>query len=129
MADSALGHLLKALRVERGLTLREAAQLAEVDHAYVYRLETGARESPSDEVLMKLARALKAPKRESEMLRYLSAHTETDPELVAYVRTNPTINYDVFAAAASAAFRGTRPDYPKLVGRIRRILEDEDDGG
>lgn len=129
MPDSALGYLLADLRKERDLTLREAAQLAEVDHAYVYRLETGAKESPSDQVLSKLAKALRAPKREAEMLRYLSAHTEVDPGLVAFVRADPTITYELFAAAASTVHRGGRPDYAKLFERIRRILADEDGGG
>jgi HTH-type transcriptional regulator, competence development regulator len=127
--ESALGQLLKNLRSDRGLTLRETGQLAEVDHAYVHRLETGTKESPSEEVLARLAKALKAPKREAEMLRYLAAHSQADPGLVDFVRTDPTISFEVFAAAASAAFRGrARPDYAGHVGRIRRILEEDDDG-
>ena len=130
MPDSALGYLLKDLRMERRLTLREAAQLAEVDHAYVHRLETGARESPSEEVLAKLAKALKAPKRETKMLHYLAVHPDADAGLVGHVRSDPTISYEVFAATASVAHRGSaRPDYAKQIARIRRILAEEDDGG
>ena len=51
--ESALGVLLRSLRDGRGLNLRELGLLAEVDHAYIYRLETGAKESPSEEVLSK----------------------------------------------------------------------------
>ena len=72
MPQTALGFLLQNLREERGLSFRELALLADIDHAYIYRLETGAKESPSDEVLSKLIRALKAAKREAEMLRYLA---------------------------------------------------------
>jgi transcriptional regulator with XRE-family HTH domain len=127
--ESALGHLLRELRDDRRLTLREMGQLADLDHAYVHRLETGAKESPSEEVLARLAKALKAPKREAEMLRYLAAHPEADPGLVDYVRSDPAISFEVYAAAASAAFRGTaRPDYALHVGRVRRILEEDGDG-
>jgi transcriptional regulator with XRE-family HTH domain len=127
MAETALGFLLRNLREERGLSLRELAQLAGIDHAYIYRLETGAKESPSDEILSKLIRALKAPKREAEMVRYLAAHSETDATLVAHVRKDPAVTYEIFAAAAGAAFRGTaRPDYGKLIARVRRILSEED---
>jgi HTH-type transcriptional regulator, competence development regulator len=130
MPESALGYLLRDLRSERGLSLRETAQLAEVDHAYVHRLETGAKESPSDQVLAKLARALKAPKREVEMLRYLAAHADVDPGLVAFVRSDSTVTHEEFAAAASAVHRSAgRPDYRRLIERIRRILAEEDDGG
>ncbi len=130
MAQAALGFLLRNLREERGLTLREVAQLADIDHAYVHRLETGAKESPSEEVLSKLIRALKAPKREAEMIRYLAAHADTDAALVAHVLTDPTVTYEIFASVAGAAFRGTaRPDYPKLIERVRRILNEEDGRG
>src|SRR5260370_9246090 len=116
MAQAALGFLLRNLREERRLSLREVAQLADVDHAYVYRLETGAKESPSEEVLAKLIRALKAPKREAEMLRYLTAHAETDAALVAHVHKDPTVTYEIFAATTGAAVRGPpRPSYAKLI--------------
>jgi len=130
MAEPALGSLLRSLREERGLSLRELGVLGGIDHAYIYRLETGAKESPSDEVLTKLIRALKAGKREADMLWYLAAHPETDAALVARVLKDPTVTYEIFTSAAGAAFRGTaRPDYAKLIERIRRILSEENGSG
>jgi transcriptional regulator with XRE-family HTH domain len=130
MTQAALGFLLRNLREERGLTLRELAQLAEVDHAYVYRLETGAKESPSEEVLSRLIRALKAPKREAEMIRFLAANTATDVGLVEYVRREASVTFEEFTGAASMAFRGTgRPDYATRIDRVRRFLRDEDGHG
>ena len=128
MRQNALGFLLKRLREHRGLSLRELAQLAGVDHAYVYRLETGAKESPSEQILLKLIRVLKPKEREIQILYYLVEHTKTDVELVAYTLQDPTVTYDIFASAAGAAFRGSsRPDYPKLITRVRRILEEDDE--
>jgi len=125
-----LGFLLQNLREERRLSLRELAQLADIDHAYIYRLETGAKESPSDEVLSKLIRALKAPKRETDMLRYLAAHPDFDPGLVAFVRQDASVTFDEFASAAGMVFRGAgRPDYATRIARVRRILSEEDDHG
>jgi HTH-type transcriptional regulator, competence development regulator len=130
MAQAALGFLLRNLREERGLTLRELAQLAEVDHAYVYRLETGAKESPSEEVLSKLIRALKAPKREAEMIRFLATNTATEAGLVEYVRKETTVTFEEFAGAASMAFRGGgRPDYATRIARVRRFLREDDGHG
>jgi transcriptional regulator with XRE-family HTH domain len=130
MAQSALGYLLRILREERGLSLREVAQLGDIDHAYVFRLETGDKESPSEEAVSKLVRALKPPKRESEMLRYIAEHSETDVALVAQVRQDPTVDYELFKSVAGVAYRGTaRPDYPKLIERVRRILSEEDSDG
>jgi HTH-type transcriptional regulator, competence development regulator len=126
MAQPAFGFLLQKLREQRSLSLREFGQLSDVDHAYIYRLETGDKESPSDDVVSKLIRALKAGKREADMLRYLAQHADTDTGLVAHVLPDPTISYEIFASVAGAAFRGTaRPDYPKLIERVRRILGEE----
>jgi HTH-type transcriptional regulator, competence development regulator len=130
MAQSALGFLLQALREQRGLSLRELGQLSDVDHAYIYRLETGDKEAPSEEVMSKLIRALKPGKREAEMLRYIAEHTDTDVGLVAYVLGDGSVSFDIFTAAAGAVYRGNvRPEYPKLIEKIRRILGEEDSGG
>lgn len=130
MPDSALGFLLRALRDERGLSLREAAQLADVDHAYVQRLETGAKAAPSDDVLSKLARALKAQKRDIEMLGYLSKNPDTAESLVAFVRADPSITFAEFRGLATFAHRGTgRPDYATKLKRLRAMWGDEADNG
>jgi len=122
--------MLQHLRAERGFSLRELGVLADLDHAYIYRLETGDKESPSEEALAKLLRALKASRRESDMLRFLSQHSQTDPALVTHVLSDPTVTYQVFASVAGAAFRGAvRPDYAKLIARVRRILDEEEDNG
>jgi transcriptional regulator with XRE-family HTH domain len=126
MAQSAFGFLLQRLREGRRLSLRELGQLADIDHAYIYRLETGDKESPSEEVLSKLIRALKATKREAVILRYLAEHPQTDPELVAHALEDASVTFEEFCSAAGVAYRGTgRPDYPKLIGRIRRLLQEE----
>ena len=130
MEQPPFGFLLRRLREERGLSLREFAQLADVDHAYVYRLETGGKESPSVEVIAKFIRALKAGKREADMLRYLAKHPETDAELVKHVMADPTVTYEIFASVAGVAYRGAaRPDYPKLIARVRKILAEEENHG
>jgi transcriptional regulator with XRE-family HTH domain len=129
MPQSALGFLLQNLREERKLSLRELAQLADIDHAYIYRLETGAKASPSDEIISKLIRALKAPRREAEMLRYLVAHPEVEAGLVAHVRQDPTVTFVEYAAAAGMVHRGARPDYATRIARVRRILREEDADG
>ena len=86
--------------------------------------------SPSEDVTLKLIRALKAGKRESDILRYLAKHTDTDSSLVELIFKDSTISYEIFTSVAGAAFRGSgRPDYPKLVERVRRILEAEKENG
>ena len=128
MDQAALGLMLQHLRQKRGLTLRELSQLADVDHAYIYRLETGAKERPSEEVLSRLIRGVRAGDRDAAMLRYLVEHTRTAPAIVKLAISDRTITYEIFAATAGIAFRGTvRPDYQRLVNRVRRILGEEND--
>ena len=130
MDRTGLGVLLQHLREARGLKLRELAQLAKVDHAYVHRLESGAKERPSEEVLKRLLRGVNAGKREAEILRYLAEHPRTAPALVDLVIDDGTITYEAFAATAGIAFRGTgRPDYRRLVNRVRRVLDEEEENG
>ena len=128
MPHSALGFLLKWLREQRQLSLRQLAQLAGVDHAYVHRLETGEKESPSEQVLQKLIRVLKPGEREARLLFFLAEHPRTDVELMAFALRDDSISYEIVVSAAGAAFRGSsRPNYPRLIARIRRILKEEED--
>ena len=113
MVASAFGILLKRLRDDRDLSLREVGQLANVDHAYIYRLETGEKESPSDEVINQLVRVLKPSGRDAEMLRFLSTHPEADTKLTEYVARDPEIGFHIYASAAGMRFRGGRRPEPK----------------
>jgi HTH-type transcriptional regulator, competence development regulator len=93
-------------------------------------LEAGDKESPSEEVLTKLVRALKAGKREADRLCYLAKQPQVDPGLVEHTVADFTVTFEGFCSAAGVAFRGTgRSDYAKLVERVRRILQDENGNG
>jgi transcriptional regulator with XRE-family HTH domain len=127
LALTALGFLLQHLREVRQDSLRDVAKLAVIDHAYLYRLETGSKESPSEEFLSKVIKALKAADREAEMLRYLAKHPETEVSLVEHVLQDKTVTFEEFTSVAGTAFRGNvRPDYSKLIERVRRIISMED---
>ena len=128
MPESALGVLLKKMREERGLSFRELGRLAELDHAYIYRLEAGDKEDPSFEALGKLARALKAAKRETDMLKFISQNPKTPVQLVELALQDNTISFSHFAAAAGFAHRGKKPDFPELIARLKK-WEEEDSGG
>lgn len=127
MGESGLGALLRHLRERRSLTLRELGQLADVDHAYVYRLESGEKESPSEDVRARLLRALKTSKREALMLRFLAEHPETNAGLVRVALADETVTYDIFATVAGVAMRGrAEPDYAKMIEVVRRAMDEHD---
>ena len=74
---SDIGPYLKQLRIERRMTLREAAEQAHLSNAYLSQIETGARGAPSAKHLRHLAIVYAVPVRELfEMAGYLD-----EPEL------------------------------------------------
>lgn len=128
MAQTGLGAALRTLRERRTLSLREMAQLAAVDHAYVHRLETGEKASPSEELLARLLKALKPSARDADILKWLVQHPDCDPDLVEYALSEPDVSLDVFATAAGVRYRGTaRPEPAALIARVKRAFEADDE--
>jgi transcriptional regulator with XRE-family HTH domain len=122
MPETALGTWLKDLRERRSMSLREVAERSRVDHAYIYRLETGTKEAPSEEVVDKLISALSPPERDAEILRFLVDHTNLDVKLVEFVRGDPSITFDQFHMLTTVVNRGARPDYATSLARIRKFM-------
>jgi transcriptional regulator with XRE-family HTH domain len=128
MPQTGLGVALKTLRERRTLSLREVSQLSTIDHAYVYRLETGEKTNPSQELVEKLLKVLKPGERDAAVVKWLVDHADADPQLVEFVLADPSIETDVFTAAAGIRHRGTtRPDPGTLIARIKRAFEDDED--
>lgn len=124
MSDTGLGLLLRKLRERRDLSVREVGQLSAVDHAYIYRLETGEKQSPSAEILGRLLRALKPDARETEMAKWLAGH-ESNPDWVAHVLVTPDLTAEMFEMGASIRHRGTaRPDMATIEARVRKAFEE-----
>lgn len=122
MPETALGYWLKGLREDRQFSLRDVAQRSEVDHAYVFRLETGAKEAPSQEVVDKLAAALSLSARDAKVLGFLANHPNIDVKLVEFVRTKKGVSFDEFHMLTTVVNRGARADYETSLARIRRLL-------
>lgn len=53
--EKTFGALLRRLRQEKDLTLRELAQRLGINHAYLSQLETGLVDKPSEELARKIA--------------------------------------------------------------------------
>lgn len=127
MPETALGHWLRALRAARELSLRDVAQESGVDHAYIYRLETGAKEAPSDEVIDKLTAALSSAARDAEILKFLALNNHVDPSLAEFAVADPTVTPSQFQMLTTVVNRGAKADYATSLARIRRFMEDEDE--
>lgn len=128
MPASALGIWLKNLRDNRSLSLRDVAQRSEIDHAYIYRLETGAKEAPSNDVINKLVSALALTERDEQILHFLASHPNIDAKLVEFIRADPNISYDEFHMLTTVVNRGARPEFATSLARIRRFMREDGDG-
>jgi len=129
---SAFGVVLRRLREGRGLSLREVSQLSGLDHAYVYRLETGEKEAPSDDALARLFRALKPTKRHERILRFLVGRDVALDLVDASIVDDPELVVEDFESAAQMSFRGKRPtgtaEWREMIGKIRKLREDHESG-
>lgn len=129
MGESALGFWLRSLRERSELSLRDASHRSNVDHAYIYRLETGAKEAPSEDVVNKLIAALSPTKRDAEIFRFLANNPNISVDILSFVRDDENVTFAEFHMLTTVVNRGARPDYATSLARIRRILlEDDEDG-
>ena len=127
MPANGFGTALTKLRERRTLSIRELSTLAGVDHAYVYRLETGEKTNPSSDAIEKLVKGLKPSDRDTKILKWLAERADADAKLVLHVLDNSTVTFEEFATAAATVHRASvRPEPAKLIERVRKILAEED---
>lgn len=126
------GELLKRFREERDLSPRQLGKLTDIDHAYIYRLETGEKESPSQEIISKLSRALKLDGRRVRIMKYMLGRS-VDQQLVSLVLDEAEHTIDDFESAAEMSYRGARPTnsdgWRRLLQRVKEIREEIEAGG
>jgi transcriptional regulator with XRE-family HTH domain len=78
------GNLIRRLRLEAGLGLRELARLIERSPGYLSDVELGNVPPPSESVIVKIAAALNVDRK-----GLLNAAEKMDPELADYVARRP----------------------------------------
>jgi HTH-type transcriptional regulator, competence development regulator len=97
--------------------------LSSVDYAYIQRLETGEKESPSREIVDRLVRHLKPTEREAAILRILSG-VEAPQDLVDFVLADKSVDLRDFHSAAQLKYRGkARAKWAEVIGHIRAARE------
>lgn len=121
MAESAFGVALRELREIRQLSLRDLGALAEVDHAYIAKIERGDKEPPPEETFARLIRHLKATAHQIAVLRFLRTSNSVDPALALHALTNTEATPEILAIAATVVHRGAaRPSPAELIVRAQR---------
>jgi len=119
------GEFLKRCREDRQLSLRELSRLSKLDHAYIYRLEMGQKEDPSNEGLRKLASSLKLAGRRLFVFKLLAEKKEISSDLVEAILDESIEEDDsVFQSVAGMKFRGKQPkSKEEWVEKIRQVSE------
>jgi transcriptional regulator with XRE-family HTH domain len=113
MTDT-FGKTLRRLRLEAQVGLRELARLVEKSPGYISDVEQENVAAPSEEVIVKIAEALRVDKNE-----LLSAASKLDPELSRYVASEPQAA-DFLRRAKERGFG--REDWKKL-DKLAEIVE------
>ena len=67
------GAFLKEKRQQKNISLRELSDKANVAHTYIAKIENGSKPPPSDDVLLRLAKALYLDDESSEIFFDLAA--------------------------------------------------------
>ena len=124
------GGYLERLRNEKGLSFRQLGQLADIDHAYIHRLECGEKEYPSEEIVNSLIRALRPGERKARILRFLLSHP-VDEDLLEETLEDPEISLDDFESTAQMVARGRpsgREAWRRILTQVRSIREKMEGG-
>lgn len=124
------GGFLERLRTEKGLSFRQLGQLANIDHAYVHRLETGEKADPSDDIVKGLIRGLRPGERKARILRILVGQS-VDEDLLDEVLEDTEVAIEDFESAAKMRSRGRpigREAWRRVLEQIRKIRETMEGG-
>lgn len=103
------GRYIAEIRDRKGFSLRELERRAgDLSHVYIWRLEKGDRDAPSDATVEKLAKALELTQREWEIV-VLLLKTDIDDRLYELMVERPDIPIEDIEPVATMSFRGNRP--------------------
>ena len=86
MSNDTFGKLLRSLRLESRVGLRELSRLIEKSPGYLSDVESGNVPAPSEETIVQIANALNVDKK-----ALLNAAKKIDPELSEYVAEQPQV--------------------------------------
>ncbi len=100
-----LAKFIAQARERRELTLRQLESKAgDLDHAYIWRLEKGNRDKPSEATIEKLSKALQLDERENQIF-VLLAERELDDTLYNIMLSRRDIKWSHLEPVATMSFR------------------------
>lgn len=107
-----IGDIIKKIRIEKGLTSKQLAELTNLTPAYLSMLENGKRTNPSTEILHSIANALQVP-----------TSTFFDSEEEKVTNENNIIDEDI-RRIERARMKMTPKDKEKMMKILRSAFDD-----
>ncbi len=96
------GNFIRQKRTEKQISLRYFSKLCGISAVYESNIENGARNAPSHDILIKMARVLVLSDDEKELMFELAAQTKALPalasDLVSYIDENDNAHLALRAA-------------------------------
>lgn len=122
------GKFINQRRSELELSLRELARIATVSPVYLCNIENDRRASPSDDILERLAIALRLNSEELERyydLAALASSSETIPtDCSSYARNNPIV---ISALRTAKDVQATDDDWELFISFLKKGIAQEGD--
>lgn len=121
------GYLLRKFRNERRLSLRELSKLTGIDHTYIQRLESGQKESPSDQVTSSLITSLKLKGSKSNIFQWIVG--KRLPESLVDLIIEESIATDIALVLALLPFKRhktcSKSDWLRLSQQLESFVKEE----
>lgn len=111
--DDSFGSILRSIRLDAKIGLRELARLVKISPGYLSDVEIGRVPPPSESVILDIAKVLNA-----DRAKLLSAASKVDPELSDYVVQHPDAA-DFLRMAKHQRF--STEDWQKLIQLVRIV--------
>ena len=80
MDNNAFGVFLKEKRQHNGLSLRALGKQVGLSHIYIYNIESGKKAPPNDEMIIRLANALKLDEKSRLLFFDIAAKCKSDAD-------------------------------------------------
>lgn len=104
-----LGSYIKEKRIEQDLSIRKLAELADISHTEIKRIEDGIRKQPSPQVIRAISAALHAPYEEMMAAAgYIDRSSSEGTSVSGLTDTNDLTNEEIAEVNQFIAFIKSR---------------------
>jgi transcriptional regulator with XRE-family HTH domain len=115
MAKKTIGELIRGLRAEREVGVRELGRLVDVTGVHISNIEKG-KATPSPELLTKIGRALGA-----DVDELLSVANQVDPAVIDVIKSQPQVLPSFLRSAQNLS----KEQWEALQEQVRKMTEDK----